>query len=359
MVMLCTIVFLLIAEDHAKDMVLMKPLNEIECTFLGRALQNPLVPDTALDHTALGKRSHLHQGIGKPSCLATAQFNDISAIRWNHHCCPPATIFHADRPQQPRSALRSCQCYAECQTYVDARRVLTREEARAVYNRMGSKIVDSESPYGGPATKSLLESLQLQTVESVFEFGCGPGRLAQRVLETELPNDSQARYVACDQSPVMIGLASKRLQRHIASGRCEVIETNGDPSHPALQQLPSESFDLYLSTYVLDLLSEDDISAVLKEAWRLLRPGGRLAISGITYGDGFRNRCAVMLWELIHRVRPGIVGGCRHQKLLPYIEAQALDGRQWRVMKYERIPGSGSGVTSLLWSEVVVAIKDV
>ena len=127
------------------------------------------------------------------------------------------------------------------------------------------------------------------------------------MLDTELPQDSQARYVACDQSPIMIGLASKRLQRYIDSGRCEVIETNGDPSCPALRQLPSGSFDIYLSTYVLDLLSEDDISAVLTEAWRLLRPGGRLAISGITYGDGFRNRCAVMLWELIHRVTPQVV----------------------------------------------------
>merc|ERR1712224_691496 len=109
-------------------------------------------------------------------------------------------------------------------------------------------------------------------------------------------------------------------KKHISNGRCEVLQTDGDPRSAGVLRLPDGFFVVFVSTYVLDLLSEEDIAIVLAEAWRLLRPGGRLALSGITYGAGLRNRFVVCVWELIHLIRPQIVGGCRHQHLLPYIE---------------------------------------
>ena len=43
--------------------------------------------------------------------------------------------------------------------------------------------------------------------------------------------------------------------------------------------LPDRSFDRFISTYVLDLLSEENIDSLLSEAYRILRTGGLLAWS--------------------------------------------------------------------------------
>ena len=42
--------------------------------------------------------------------------------------------------------------------------------------------------------------------------------------------------------------------------------------------LPDRSFDRFISTYVLDLLSEENIDSLLSEAYRVLRTGGLLGL---------------------------------------------------------------------------------
>jgi cyclopropane fatty-acyl-phospholipid synthase-like methyltransferase len=37
---------------------------------------------------------------------------------------------------------------------------------------------------------------------------------------------------------------------------------------------PAAAYDRFVSNYVFDLLSEEDIRAVIAEAYRVLRPGG-------------------------------------------------------------------------------------
>lgn len=239
----------------------------------------------------------------------------------------------------------------------DRRRVLSRAEARATYDALGGKIHDSESAYGGPATRSLLGAAELGSANAVFEFGCGPGRLARKIFDEELP--PAARYVAVDVSPVMVALARRRLSNEVDSGRCEVLLTDGDPCAPEVRCQAAGAFDAVVCTYVLDLLAEEDALAVLAEAWRMLRPGGRLCISGITYGKGVGSSIVAGLWELVHWANPATVGGCRHQRLVPYLEASSARGNTWRIVHCENIPGFGANLLAWLWSEVVVAVKEL
>ena len=55
----------------------------------------------------------------------------------------------------------------------------------------GGAFSDSESVYGGPATEVLLRLTRahLATAKTAVEFGCGPGKLAARLLAQELPPD--------------------------------------------------------------------------------------------------------------------------------------------------------------------------
>jgi len=239
----------------------------------------------------------------------------------------------------------------------DRRRVLTRHEARQTYDGFGSAIRDTESPYGGPATRCLIGASEFNASRAIFEYGCGPGRLARKLFDEELT--AACRYVAVDASPVMVQLAGQRLAKEVEAGRFEVFLTDGDPrASEILRQAPA-TFDTFVSTYVLDLLSEEDAQAVLTEAWRLLKPGGRVCLSGITLGQGCGSRVMGGLWEFVHWMSPSTVGGCRHQELLPYLEAAAARGHTWRIVRRERIPGFGGNLLAYLWSEVLVAVKEV
>lgn len=215
--------------------------------------------------------------------------------------------------------------------------VLSHEEARRAYDRIGS-LQDSQAFYEDRATRLLLDHADLGSARSVFEFGCGTGRFAQRLLAEFLP--SGARYRGVDISPRMVSLAEERLAPW--SERAEVALSDGD----APVEEPSESYDRFVSNYVFDLLSEQDIAGVLREAHRMLAPGGLLCLTGLSTGRGPLSRTVSRLWTRIHALRPALVGGCRPLDLL-----EQLPGDRWSVRHHQRV--SPLGVTS----EVVVAAR--
>lgn len=57
------------------------------------------------------------------------------------------------------------------------------------------------------------------------------------------------------------------------------LSHDGDPCAGG-DGLPDGCADVFLSTYVLDLLDDGDTDAVLALAARLLRPGGQLCLTG-------------------------------------------------------------------------------
>ena len=145
--------------------------------------------------------------------------------------------------------------------------VLTHQQAQAFYDRMGKK-QDWQAFYEAKATHNLITYASFETAQAVFEFGCGTGALAERLLTSHL--SPSARYIAVDSSTTMIRLAQARLVRF--GNRVTVEHTNGSLQCGA----ESSSFDRFVSTYVADLLSTSDIAALFGEAHRLLLPGDRL-----------------------------------------------------------------------------------
>ena len=88
----------------------------------------------------------------------------------------------------------------------DEHAVLTVSEAQAYYNRFGKK-QDSQGFYEDPVLDDLIAHASFQEAQRVFEFGCGTGKFAARLLAEYLP--ASATYLGCDVSPVMIGLAAQ------------------------------------------------------------------------------------------------------------------------------------------------------
>lgn len=212
---------------------------------------------------------------------------------------------------------------------------LSHQEARRAYDRIGS-LQDSQGFYEDRATALVLLHGNFSSAQWVFEFGCGTGRFALRLLEEYLSKD--ARYRGVDVSPKMVQLAQTRLAPH--APRAEVILTEGGP--PVDE--PTESYDRFVSNYVFDLLSHEDIRAVLREAHRILRPDGLLCLSGLSSGSGFASRIMAGVVSWIQSLRPSLVGGCRPVDLLPFLRES-----QWQVQHHSKVVAFG------ISSEVVVA----
>jgi ubiquinone/menaquinone biosynthesis C-methylase UbiE len=215
-----------------------------------------------------------------------------------------------------------------------AERVLSYAEAKAFYDRFGKK-QDLQRIYEDPAIEVLLEYSSFQTACAVVELGCGTGRLAARLLDEILLED--AKYVGLDISRTMIELAQGRLESW--ADRARVQQTDGSPIFP----LSDGGFDRCLSTYVLDLLSEEDIHAALSEARRVLAPGGRLCLASLSFGQTLASRLTCRAWTAIHSLSPRLVGGCRPLRLDEFI------GSEWQILHREVVCTLG------ICTEVLVA----
>jgi len=198
------------------------------------------------------------------------------------------------------------------------RPILTRQQARDFYDRFGHR-QDRQAYYENAALDKLLERGDFGSAEAVVEFGCGTGRFAQTLLEEHLPGN--ATYIGFDLSETMVQMTRKRMVSFGA--RASVVRTDGRPRIP----LPPTSCDRFISTYVLDLLSNQDISRTLDQAWKVLRPGGLLCLTGLTYGTTFLSRWVVATWLAIHSLRPSLVGGCRPISLTDF-----LGPASWKVL---------------------------
>jgi ubiquinone/menaquinone biosynthesis C-methylase UbiE len=213
--------------------------------------------------------------------------------------------------------------------------VLTPSEARAFYDRFGKK-QDAQGFYEDRALDDLVAHSCLAEAKKVFEFGCGTGRFAARLLAEDLP--VSATYTGCDSSQTMVGLATERLAQYAA--RARVLRSDGMVRLP----LPDNSVDRVISTYVLDLLSETDTREFLREAHRVLTAEGRLCLVSLTRGATLLSRIVSSIWTSIFRLRASLVGGCRPIRLEP-----TLDSSCWELEYRKVIVGFGVA------SEVVVA----
>ena len=257
----------------------------------------------------------------------------------------------------------------------DNRKTITREQAKSVYNKfaLSGHIAgrDASSGYGGPAVRSLMaladfgvwcdptsssnmeedeqpdEHADTTTrkdndanvqessrgIQRVFDYGCGQGKLAERVfhaISSSPQQHSNIHWHGVDQSPEMIAKFQQRLEPcnhksnfHFSS---ELMK-DGNPNQ-LLNTTPAKYYHRFVSTYCLDLLSEEDMHSVLSLAEHCLHPNGKLILAGITYGykDSFKTFWMTLAWEIMYRIRPDVVGGCRPQRLRPYLEEMG-----WRV----------------------------
>jgi SAM-dependent methyltransferase len=224
----------------------------------------------------------------------------------------------------------------------DSRTTLSRSEARQVYDRFaeeghatGGK--DADSGYGGPAVTAMLEMADFESANTVLDYGCGQGKLAELVFKkksSSLHNPTTPlQWRGIDQSPEMVERFRESCCHDKFGNGCTVeLLESGDPNDVSCEL---HSVDRFVSTYCLDLLSEEDMYKVLDLAQKSLHPErGLLLLAGITWGYKSKKSSSIQtfvmtaVWEVLYQIRRKKVGGCRPQHLVPYLEA-----RGWRIEK--------------------------
>jgi SAM-dependent methyltransferase len=195
-------------------------------------------------------------------------------------------------------------------------------QATSFYNACG-RWLDLQRWLEDPAFDDLLAHADLSHSHRIVEFGCGTGRLARRMLAGFLPPGAQ--YVGFDLSPRMLRISRSRLAPFGA--RAQVLPCAGPPR----LALSAGCCDRFLATYVLDLLNPSDAAALLREAGRLLVPGGLLCVSVMAAHQGLPNRAFRSIWTALHRLSPMLVGGTQPS------DACAILGSDWHVRRCQLI----------------------
>lgn len=189
---------------------------------------------------------------------------------------------------------------------------LSANEARSYYDRLGATL-DRAERFESRAKERGVELLAPAAGERIVELGVGTGRVTERLLAAV---GDEGRVVGLDLSPKMLDLTLRRAEAAGREGSLELHERN-----IARTCLLDGTADALYTSYVLDLLEDERIVDVVRESYRILRPGGRAVFVGMTRPRGLAARCLMALWWFVTCFAPRSLGGCRPIEVGPYLEA--------------------------------------
>jgi arsenite methyltransferase len=165
--------------------------------------------------------------------------------------------------------------------------------------------------------------IELREGETVLDLGSGGGI---DVLLSAKRVGSSGKVYGLDMTDEMLALARENQRK---AGATNVEFLKGDIEHIPL---PDNSVDVIISNCVINLSS--DKARVLREAFRVLKPGGRFAVSDVVVRGEVPDavRKSMELWV-------GCVAGALHEReytaLLKDAGFDAVDVETWRVYEYQ------------------------
>jgi ubiquinone/menaquinone biosynthesis C-methylase UbiE len=214
----------------------------------------------------------------------------------------------------------------------------TREEARQTYDRF-SRYYDYTvvGAFGRKYAAMALKRLSIAEGETVLEIGSGTGYCLKLMAERV---GQSGKVCGIDISSRMIGRTRKRLERAGLAQRVALY--CGDA---ASLPFADDAFDAVLANFVLEVLDTPDITVVLQQVKRVLKPGGRLGLASMSKEDG--HSIAVRLYEWIHNKWPKWLGS------RPIYAEQFLTDAGYQIRSKEKVR------IFRLPAEIIVAVKAI
>ncbi len=158
-------------------------------------------------------------------------------------------------------------------------------------------------------TKARARSLALADItdgESMLEVAVGTGLNFLELLK----RNPSGRIEGVDLTDAMLKRAQEKAK---LSGHTNYHLQIGDAYQLSFED---STFDVLFNHYMFDLLPEEDFVKVLAEFHRVLRPNGRIVLVNMAKGRRWHER----FWELLYRISPTLMGGCRGVSLSRHLE---------------------------------------
>ncbi len=147
------------------------------------------------------------------------------------------------------------------------------------------------------ANRKVLELAAIKDGECILEVAVGTGKLFEQIAKS----NPKGFTAGIDLTPAMLNKALRRFKQQAEQPfSLEIADT---------YQLPysSESFDILINNFMLDLLPGNDYSHILGEFNRVLKPGGHLLISTMAFGHRWYHR----FWTWLAAAFPDLLTNCR------------------------------------------------
>ena len=178
--------------------------------------------------------------------------------------------------------------------------VQSKNEIKAFYNKIARTYDLLAERSEQPMRDKGIALLDPGPGECILEIGCGTGHNLVRLAREVGPT---GHVVGIDIAENMVALARQLLESEHLDDRA-VVECGDAESLP----YETETIDGILMTFTLELFAVADMDVVLSECYRVLRPGGRLVVVGISK-EG-RQGFLIKTFEWTHRHFPNLMD-CR------------------------------------------------
>ena len=168
--------------------------------------------------------------------------------------------------------------------------------AAATYNAAADSYDDPANSFWARFGKSTVERLGLRPGERVLDVCCGSGASAIPAAERVGPGGS---VTGVDLSDNLLRLASAKAKAR----RLQNIEFRA--ADMLALPFPDRHFDAVVC--VFGIFFVPDMAAAVRSLWRVVRPGGKLAIT--TWGPRFFEPANTAFWNAIREMRPDLYKG--------------------------------------------------
>jgi ubiquinone/menaquinone biosynthesis C-methylase UbiE len=167
-------------------------------------------------------------------------------------------------------------------------------KAEATYNAAADHFDDGPLAFWDRYGRRTVERLSLASGSSVLDVGCGSGASA---IPAAINVGPQGRVVGIDLAERLLAIARSKSVAH------KLRNVDFQQADMTSLGYPNASFDAVMSVFSIFFVS--DMAAQVRELWRVLRPGGKLAIT--TWGPRMFEPGSQAFWLAVKEFRPDLV----------------------------------------------------
>ena len=172
---------------------------------------------------------------------------------------------------------------------------LAKAKATAAYNAASDYFDHPVASFWHRFGRQTVDQITIQSGQNILDVCCGSGGSAIPAAEVTGPT---GRVVAVDIADQLLQLGQNKA---MSMGLDNIEFHSGDMLSLGYAD---ESFDTVIC--VFGIFFVPDMVAATKELWRMVRPGGKLAIT--TWGPRLFEPANGVFWNAVDDVRPDLVG---------------------------------------------------